>query len=113
MIRMSVRRSLRVRAGLLLAATLMASCGGGDICLQCPSGTPTPGASGAIVTGTITGTSPFQNPSTINVVICVDLPAGGTVDNCQSFLTQANIQGQFTRNNVAAGSETIFFWVDA
>ena len=112
---MSVRRrSLRVRAGILLAATLMASCGGGDICLQCPSGTPTPGPAAAIVTGTITSINPAQTPANVTVVICVDLPAGGTANDCtQSFFTDVTTQGDFVRNNVKAGSETIFFWVDA
>ena len=90
----------------------MLACGGPDICLQCPTGTPTP-TSAVTVTGTIVNTTPFQNPATINVIICLNLPSGGTVQDCnQSFLTDVNTQGQFTRNSVSPGPETIFFWVD-
>lgn len=111
---MSARRgSIRVRLLGLLAATLVA-CGGPDICLQCPTGTPTPGQSGAIVTGNVATINPNQTPTNVTVVICVDLPAGGTAQDCtQSFFTDVTTQGQFTRNNVKPGSETIFFWVDA
>ena len=50
----------------------------------------------------------------MTVVICVDLPPGGTAENCtQSFFTDVTTQGDFVRINVKAGSETIFFWVDA
>jgi hypothetical protein len=105
------RRSYRGPVALLLAATL-AACGGSDICLQCPSGSPTPNTA-VTVTGTIASTTPFQNPSTITVIICLNLASGGTVQDCnQSFLTDVNTQGAFTRNNVSPGPETIFFWVD-
>ena len=98
----------------LVASAMLAACGGDDICLQCPSGTPTPGQSGAIVTGTIVSIVPPQTPANVTVVICVDLPAGGTADDCaQSFFTDVTTQGNFVRNNVKTGSETIFFWVDA
>ena len=97
----------------LLAGTVL-GCGGSDICLQCPTGTPTPGQSGVIVTGTIVSIIPNQTPSNVTVVICVDLPAGGTADNCTpSFFTSVSTQGTFSRNNVTSGSETIFFWVDS
>jgi hypothetical protein len=111
---MSMRRATwRVRLVAVLAGGLLA-CGGDDICLQCPEGTPTPGQSGAIVTGQIVNTTPFTNPATINVVICVGLEPGESVENCpNTFLTLANTQGDFTRNNVLAGAETVFFWVDA
>jgi hypothetical protein len=96
---------------LLLGGLL--ACGGDDICLQCPSGTPTPGVSGAIVTGQIASVDPFTNPSTINVVICVGLDSDQGVEDCPNqFLTTANTQGEFTRNNIQTGSQTIFFWVD-
>jgi hypothetical protein len=101
-----------VRLVTLLLGGLLA-CGGDDICLQCPSGTPTPGVSGAIVTGQIASVNPFTNPASINVVICVGLEEGQSVEDCpNTFLTTANTQGEFTRNNVQAGAETIFFWVD-
>lgn len=107
------RATWRVRLVAGLAAGLLA-CGGDDICLQCPDGTPTPGQSGAIVTGQIVNTNPFTNPASINVVICVGLDPNEGVENCpNTFITTANTQGDFTRNNVVAGSETVFFWVDA
>jgi hypothetical protein len=105
------RRSYRGRLALLLAVTL-ASCGGSDICLQCPTGTPTSTPT-VTVTGNIANTTPFQNPSTINVIICLNPPASGSVENCgQTFLTDVNTQGQFTRTNVSPGPLAIFFWVD-
>lgn len=97
----------------LFAGGLLA-CGGDDICLQCPEGTPTPGQSGAIVTGNIVSTNPQTNPSSITVIVCVGLETGQSITNCpNSFYTTANTEGDFTRKNVIAGAETIFFWVDA
>ena len=110
---MSVRRaSWGVRLVILLTGAMLA-CGGDDICLQCPTGTPTPGQTGAIVTGQIANIAPFQNPSNVTVVICVDLEQGQSIVDCpNSFLTEVNTQGLFTRTNVKAGAETIFFWVE-
>lgn len=106
------RAALRLAPVLLLLAPL-SGCGGDDICLGCPDGTPTPGPSGVTVTGTIVSTSPLTSPSSINVLICVGLPAGGSPEDCDlSFLTTPSVEGTFTRNNVEEGSETIFFWVD-
>jgi hypothetical protein len=97
---------------VLLAATL-AACGGPDICLQCPSGGPTPAAA-VTVTGSGLQTTPSQTPSNVTVIVCLDLKAGGTPDDCgQSFFADVTTDGSFTRNNVSPGPETIFFWVDA
>jgi hypothetical protein len=103
-----------VRLVTLLLGGLLA-CGGDDICLQCPSGTPTPGQSGVIVTGSILNSvNPSTVPSAITVIVCVGLDPGQSVTECQnSFYATPNTDGDFTRNNVSAGSETIFFWVDA
>ncbi len=108
------RATWRVRMVAVLAAGLLA-CGGDDICLQCPDGTPTPGQSGAIVTGSIiSSTNPQTTPSAITVIVCVGLGAGQSVTNCpNSFYTNPSTEGDFTRRNVIAGAETIFFWVDA
>jgi len=97
---------------VLLAATLMA-CGGPDICLQCPTVTPTATPS-VTVTGSGVSVIPNANPSSVTVIICLDLPSGGTAADCtQSFFTDVNTDGTFTRFNVPPGAETIFFWVDA
>jgi hypothetical protein len=96
-----------------LAAGGLLACGGDDICLQCPTGTPTPGESGVTVTGQIASVNPFTNPASINVVICVGLAEGQSVEDCpNTFLTTATTEGLFTRRNVQAGAESIFFWVD-
>lgn len=110
-----MRRGSRVAclAVVLLLSGLL-GCGGDDICLQCPQGTPTPGQSGAIVTGQIVSTNPFVSPSSINVVICVGLQEGQSVENCpNTFITTATTEGTFRRTNVQAGGETVFFWVDS
>lgn len=103
------------RAGL--AAALVAAllgCGGEDICLNCPSGTPTPGSSGVIVTGNIASSTPFTSPPNINVVICLDFDPEQGVANCPTtFLTVPNVEGTFSRSNVDPGRLTVFFWVDA
>lgn len=107
------RGSFAVRLVTLLAGAIVA-CGGEDICLQCPDGTPTPGQSGAIVTGNIVSSNPSTNPSAMTVIVCVGLDAGGDPSNCpNSFFTTPSTDGTFTRRNVTAGAETIFFWVDA
>ncbi len=107
------RGSWKIRLVMLLAGVL-ASCGGDDICLQCPSGTPTPGQSGAIVTGTIVSSNPTTAPSAITAIVCVGLEQGQSVTNCpNSFYADVNTDGTFTRKNVIAGAETIFFWVDS
>lgn len=101
-----------MRLVTLLTAGMLA-CGGEDICLQCPMGTPTPGQSGVTVTGQIANINPFTSPANVNVVICVGLEENQSIDDCPNqFLTSASITGEFTRNNVQAGAETIFFWVD-
>jgi hypothetical protein len=106
------RRSYRVRIGILLAATLVA-CGGPDICLQCPSGTPTP-TSSVTVTGSGLATTPPVNPASVTVIICLNLADNEGADACtQSFFTDVTTQGSFTRSSVSPGPETIFFWVDA
>jgi len=100
-----------------LVATLvaaLAACGGDDICLNCPSGTPTPGSSGVTVTGNIASSSPFTSPPNINVVICVGFDPDQGVQNCpDTFLTVPSVEGSFTRSSVDPGALTVFFWVDA
>ena len=97
----------------LLAGGLLA-CGGDDICLQCPEGTPTPGSSGVTVTGTIVSSNPTTVPSSITVIVCVGLEQNQSVTECpNSFYATVATDGTFTRKNVIAGAETIFFWVDS
>ncbi|MBM4245459.1 MAG: hypothetical protein FJ148_16885 [Deltaproteobacteria bacterium] len=97
---------------LLLVAAVVSACGGGDICLQCPDGTPTPPL-GVIVTGTIVSSNPSTNPSSIMAIVCVGLEQGQSVSNCpNSFYADVATDGTFTRKNVKEGAETIFFWVD-
>jgi len=108
----SRRGSWSVRLVTLFAGALVA-CGGDDICLNCPSGTPTPGSSGVTVTGNIASSSPFTSPSSINVVICLGLDPTQGVQNCpDTFLTVPNVEGSFTRSNVDSGALSVFFWVD-
>lgn len=98
---------------LLLVAAVVSACGGGDICLQCPDGTPTPGSSGVTVTGTIVSSNPTTAPSSITTIVCVGLEQGQSVTDCpNSFYADVNTDGTFTRRNVKDGAETIFFWVD-
>jgi len=107
------RGSWTVRLVMLLAVGLLA-CGGDDICLQCPDGTPTPGSSGVNVTGTIVSSNPTTNPSAITVIVCVGLAQGQSVADCpNSFYATVATDGTFTRRNVKEGAETIFFWVDS
>ncbi len=95
----------------LLAALL--GCGGEDICLNCPDGTPTPTASAVVMTGNIASSTPFTTPPNINVVICLGFDPVQGVENCpRTFLTVPNVEGTFTRNNVSPGALTVFFWVD-
>lgn len=107
------RGSWKIRL-LLLVAAVASACGGGDICLQCPDGTPTPGSSGVIVTGTIVSSNPTTAPSSITAIVCVGLEQGQSVTNCpNTFYADVNTDGTFTRKNVKDGAETIFFWVDS
>ena len=106
-------RSLANRLVALASLLAVAGCGGGDICLNCnPSGSPTP-ISGVLVTGNISRLSTFNPFSDVTVVICVDLPDGGGVENCPKiFLANVFTNGTFTRSGVDPGSETIYFWID-
>lgn len=107
------RGSWKVRLVTVLAGGLLA-CGGDDICLQCPDGTPTPGSSGVTVTGSIVSSNPTTNPSNITVIVCVGLEQGQSVTDCPtSYYADANTDGSFTRRNVKEGAETVFFWVDS
>ena len=109
---MTPRRGTRRIATALVLAALMIACGGPDLCFNCPSGTPTATPS-IVVTGSIATTNPLVNPTLINVVVCVDLPPGTSVADCTtSFFIAVNSAGNFTRNNVDAGAETVLFWVD-
>ncbi len=99
---------------LLLVAAVVSACGGGDICLQCPDGSPTPGTSGVTITGTIVSSNPATAPSSITAIVCVGLEQGQSVTDCpNSFYADVNTDGTFTRRNVKDGAETIFFWVDS
>lgn len=107
------RSSWTVCLVTLLAGGLLA-CGGDDICLQCPDGTPTPGSSGVNVTGAIVSSNPTTNPAAITVIVCVGLEQGQSVTDCpSSFYATVATDGTFTRRNVKEGAETIFFWVDS
>lgn len=103
---------------LALAAASLAlsagACGGPDVCLYCdPDATPTPTASVAL-TGNVSRFTTFvSDPTTVNVVVCVDLPAGGTIENCPKiYLTAVEENFAFARSGIEPGPETIFFWID-
>ena len=98
---------------LLLVAAVASACGGDDICLQCPDGSPTPVSSGVTVTGSIVSSNPQTVPSTIMVLVCVGLQQGQSPNDCpNSFYADVATDGSFTRKNIKDGAETIFFWVD-
>ncbi|MEW6273290.1 MAG: hypothetical protein AB1689_28765 [Thermodesulfobacteriota bacterium] len=103
----------RLEAGLAVAfAAGLLACGGDDICLNCPNGTPTATPT-VTVTGNIASSSPFTNPNQINVLICVGLEPGQDPASCPtSFLTVPSVEGTFSRTNVDPGALDVFFWVD-
>jgi hypothetical protein len=95
-----------------LGAALLA-CGGDDICLNCPNGSPTPGQSSVTVSGNIASSNPFTNPASILVLICLGLDPEQGPESCpDSFLTQPAVDGTFSRSNVDPGALSVFFWVD-
>jgi len=108
---MRPRRRLGVGLVVLLTAGLLA-CGGDDICLNCPNGTPSPGTQSVTVSGNIASSNPFTSPPAINVVICLGLNEEGLEGCPTTFFTVPNNDGTFSRSNVEAGALSIFFWVD-
>jgi hypothetical protein len=110
----NVRRS-RVSKCLGLAAALsllLASCGGGDICLNCTAGTPTPVVSVSL-TGSISRLSLFIPFDAVTVIVCLDLGPEQPATACNHFfLAPVDANGDFSRSRIDPGSEAIFFWVD-
>jgi hypothetical protein len=109
------------REALVSAAMVawLAACGGKDLCLNCPSGTPTPpGQNTVTVTGNIFSSSP-PAPGSVMELICVGLSRSVTIGQCGQasaggtlFLVNNDASGNFTRTGVTAGSERIGFWFD-
>ena len=102
---------------LLAAALAIWACGGDNICLSgsCePSGSPTP-AYTVSVSGNVSRFTTFvSDPTTVDVVVCIGLPAGGDIAACPKIFVAA-LTSTFTvsRTGVEPGSETIFFWIDS
>src|SRR5262249_5299433 len=102
-----------MRLGLAAAlAVLLASCGGGDICLNCTPGGPTPSTLVSI-TGNISQLSILVPFDQVSVIICLDLPPDKGASDCTHFfLAPVSETGAFARSSIQPGSETIFFWID-
>jgi len=105
----------RTPGGLGLAAALaglLASCGGGDICLNCTPGTPTPTILVSL-TGNISRLSILVPFDEVNVIVCLDLGPDQPASDCNRFfLAPVNSNGSFSRSSIEPGGETIFFWID-
>jgi len=102
-----------VRLVLVAGASFLASCGGGDICLNCSSGGTTPGTT-VTDTGNILRSFPVVRPDLMTVSICIDEPAGVSLVDCQpdSFAAFPDSDGSFTASTLPTGGQQIFFWVD-
>jgi hypothetical protein len=105
-------RTSRRLAIVAAFAALLAACGGGDICLNCPSGSPTPTTQVSLA-GNISRLSLFLPFDDVTVIVCLDLPPDQPATACTRFFLAAVAEdGTFSRTSIDPGSETIFFWVD-
>lgn len=101
-------------AGAALLALGAWACGGEDICLSCdPDATPTPTAA-ISVSGNVSRFTTFvSDPTTVTVIVCLDLESGQQVENCPKiYLTGVDEDFSFGRTGIEPGPETVFFWID-
>ena len=97
----------------------LAACGGKDLCLNCPGGTPTPpGQNTVTVEGNVFSSTP-PAPGTVMELVCVGLSRSFTVDQCGQasaggtlYIINNDTSGNFSRTGVMAGAERIAFWWD-
>lgn len=103
---------MRRAANAILLATLLTSCGGKDLCLNCDADLPATPENTVAVTGSIRQLSTFDPLSAVVVVICADFPEGDFGSCPSPFSAEVDSSGAFRRESIDPGDLRVGFWID-